>query len=628
MDRALPAIGVFVSQKLDSKFVEPPPFDLGAVFDESQADVPLLFILTPGVDPTPLLAALAAARNLQWSTISLGQGQAPKATKLILDAAKTGAWALLANCHLSSSWLPELEKLFEKVAEDKPHPDFRLWLSSSPTRVFPIALLQACIKMVTEPPKGLKANCNRLVANMDPQLYNRVKETFKYRRLFFSLVWFHAILLERRKFRTLGWNNPYDFNDSDFDICENILGMYLDEYPSEVQWDAIRYLIAEANYGGRVTQATDNRVLKAYVNDFFCPAAIQNAKFYFSPLPTYYIPEDNTLQAYTNLIKEWPLAEQPEAFGQHVNAEISSALQESEDTLLILTGMQGGGGGGGKGKSRDEMVFDQTKMLLEMLPDNIDWEEVAAFNERDISPYKVVLLQEIERYNELLVRVRANLKELQKGIQGLVVISEEQELVFNALFEGRIPDSWMFAYPSLKPLSTWMPDLVKRIGCFLKWGLEEMPIVFWLASFTYPTGFLTACLQFSARKNTIAVDQLAFDFIVQPTPDESQITAAPKEGAYVRSLIIEGGRWDYESMALADAEPMALYSLMPIIMFKPIVKKKAAGNDIYQCPLYAYPNRVGSPTRASFQIYVELKSGAYDPGFWIKRGTAMLLATA
>ena len=113
--------------------------------------------------------------------------------------------------------------------------------------------------MTTEPPKGLKANCNRLIIQMNPDLYNRVKEVHKYRRLFFSLVWFHAILLERRKFKTLGWNNPYDFNDSDFDICENILGMYLDEYPTEVQWEAIKFLIAEANYGGRVTQASDNR---------------------------------------------------------------------------------------------------------------------------------------------------------------------------------------------------------------------------------------------------------------------------------------------------------------------------------------------------------------------------------
>jgi hypothetical protein len=36
--------------------------------------------------------------------------------------------------------------------------------------------------------------------------------------LLFSLAYFHSVLLERRKFRTLGINIPYDFNDTDFRV--------------------------------------------------------------------------------------------------------------------------------------------------------------------------------------------------------------------------------------------------------------------------------------------------------------------------------------------------------------------------------------------------------------------------
>lgn len=125
----------------------------------------------------------------------------------------------------------------------------------------------------------------------------------------------------------------------------------------------------------------------------------------------------------------------------------------------------------------------------------------------------------------------------------------------------------------------------------------------------------------------IAVDQLAFDFPVQPTMTDDNISGPPKEGSYVKDIILEGARWDLESMTLADAEPMMLFAPMPVILFKPITKKKF-GDGYYQCPLYVYPNRNGSPTRPSFQIYVEVKSGIYDSGFWVKRGTAMLLATA
>jgi len=66
-----------------------------------------------------------------------------------------GNWVFLANCHLSLSWMPQLDKHVEQIqSEDpQPHPDFRLWLSSSPNPEFPISILQAGIKMTTEPPK-------------------------------------------------------------------------------------------------------------------------------------------------------------------------------------------------------------------------------------------------------------------------------------------------------------------------------------------------------------------------------------------------------------------------------------------------------------------------------------------
>lgn len=154
-DRISSCVSSFVINALGPKFVEPPVLDVKAVLDESSAKTPLIFVLSPGVDPTNALLQLAESVNMtsRFSSLSLGQGQAPIATSMLLQGAKDGRWVFLANCHLSLSWMPQLDKLVETLQAGRTHPRFRLWLSSSPHPDFPISILQAGIKMTTEPPK-------------------------------------------------------------------------------------------------------------------------------------------------------------------------------------------------------------------------------------------------------------------------------------------------------------------------------------------------------------------------------------------------------------------------------------------------------------------------------------------
>ena len=157
-DRALVSVGAFVASTLGSAFVEPPAFNLGAVFRNSSPVVPLVFILSPGVDPQNQIQVLANDMDVHLDSVALGQGQEKIATKMIDDGCQHGSWAYLANCHLSISWMPKLEKLVDHFCNKiEPHPEFRLWLSSSPHPKFPIAILQRSIKMTTEPPRGLRA---------------------------------------------------------------------------------------------------------------------------------------------------------------------------------------------------------------------------------------------------------------------------------------------------------------------------------------------------------------------------------------------------------------------------------------------------------------------------------------
>jgi dynein heavy chain len=112
----MPAIANFVNWRIGSYFVEPPQSDLPTVFKDSSAIFPLIFVLSPGADPLNSLEKYAETKKKQVMKVSLGQGQGPKAEKLIEEGIKKGNWVVLQNCHLAVSWMGRLEK----IAEDLP----------------------------------------------------------------------------------------------------------------------------------------------------------------------------------------------------------------------------------------------------------------------------------------------------------------------------------------------------------------------------------------------------------------------------------------------------------------------------------------------------------------------------
>jgi len=605
--------------------------NLHSTFLTSSCFTPLIFVLSPGVDPTIQLKTLAKQVGQQVEVLALGQGQTPIAVELLEQGVKNGNWVFLANCHFNISWLPELAKTVEKLSIQKPapHPNFRLWLSSDPDPRFPISLLQGSVKMTTEPPKGLKANLLRLYSNMSDDDFSRSKKPEKYKKLLFSLSFFHAVLIERKKFLSLGWCIPYDFNDSDYSVCENILYLYLDEY-EDTPWDAIKYLIAQANYGGRCTDDQDRKLLQVYSQQYFSESALTVPKFQLSSSEIYYIPEDGNREHYIKYIKSLPNADSDpsEAFGQHPNADIASQMEETKTLLGTILSLQPRRLAAAGEKSPEQVVSELVLQLDEQIAPAFDVKALKKKFQNDLKiPLTVVLLQEIDRYNILLNMIHSSLKDLHKGIQGLVVISTELEDMFDALFNNKVPDAWGNTFKSIKSLAPWVRDLDQRISQLQDWVANGAPKVFWLSGFTFPTGFLTALLQTSARKNGMSIDTLAWDFIAM-SHDENSVSMHPKEGAYIKGMYLEGGRWDTEAGCLAEPHPMELYCVMPIIHFKPVESRKKSYKGLHSIPMYVYPIRTGSRENPSFMVEVDLKTGPRDSQFWTKRGTALLLSLA
>jgi dynein heavy chain len=339
-DRVAIVVTTFIRNNLGEKFTEPPPLDVAQVVGDSVPTQPLIFVLSTGVDPTKNLLDLADKKGMgdRMKSLSLGQGQAPIAEAMIELARKEGHWVFLANAHLSLSWMPRLAKIVETMETDAPHPDFRLWLSSSPTPSFPISILQAGIKMTTEPPKGIRANMKRLYASLTEEQFERCDSTVKYKKLLLGLAFFHSILIERRKFQMLGWNVAYPFNDSDFVICEALLSLYLEEY-SNTPWDALKYLISGVMYGGHITDDWDRRLVLVYIADLFCEDALTDG-YQLSSASEYFVQPHGDMTSYVDYLGALPAVDPPGAFGQHPNADISSMIREATDMLGTLVGLQ------------------------------------------------------------------------------------------------------------------------------------------------------------------------------------------------------------------------------------------------------------------------------------------------
>src|SRR5690606_34251741 len=140
----------------------------------------------------------------------------------------------------------------------------------------------------------------------------------------------------------------------------------------------------------------------------------------------------------------------------------------------------------------EEAVLQMISDLKENIPKRVSLQEVKHKHKKDESPLKIVLVQEIQRYNGLLVMLEKQLDQLEKGIKGFVVISPELEQVMHSLSESKVPDSWRYLYFSLKPLAAWIRDLEERYTHFSSWAFKTIPSVFWISAFTYPTGFTTA----------------------------------------------------------------------------------------------------------------------------------------
>ncbi|KAK4874901.1 hypothetical protein RN001_014261 [Aquatica leii] len=637
-DKVVPGVATFIVENMGQAYLEPPQFNIEESYRDSNNCTPLIFILSAGSDPMSGLIRFASDRGISKQnvmSVSLGQGQGPIASGMINKALVTGQWVVLQNCHLAESWMRELNRICDEViVPEHTNSHFRLWLTSYPSRAFPVAILQngtisPRVKMTNEAPKGLRQNLLKSYSSdpiSDADFYNSCPKWREFQNMLFGLCFFHALIQERRKFGPLGWNIPYEFNESDLRICILQLQMFLTEY-DEVPFEALTYLTGECNYGGRVTDDKDRRLLNSLLSIFYCQEIITTPGYNFSPSGIYYVPTDTSHEGCLNYIRSLPLIQLPEVYGLHENADITKDNQETlallNGILLTQTQITAGGGGG----DSDAMIVDLANDIIGKVPNPFNIEAVSEkYPVMYMNSMNTVLRQELIRFNRLIVVVHRTLRDIIKAVKGLVVMNKELEETHSAVVIGKVPNAWMSkSYPSLKPLGSYTADLIARIKFLQNWIDVGPPLVFWLSGFYFTQSFLTGVLQNYSRREKFPIDWIHFEYYT--TEYETTATQEPPTGVYIRGLFLEGARWDRKLKQLNESYPKILFDVIPIMWLKPGIKSEYVKRPSYTCPLYKTSARRGvlSTTGHStnFVMFLTIDTNLSET-HWINRGVAGL----
>lgn len=655
--KVIPALSAWAQSALGVETLhKPQPLALDEFYPSSTSSTPLLFLLSDGGDPLPLLLNFATRHQEEVRMMSMGPGQGERADALVAAACKNGGWVFVQNCHLAPDWMASLSKMLYDMKPESVKPGFRLWLSSRPCSVIPTTVLEASIKIAVEP-RGIKATMRGLLATnplSEEDFFSSCREKNReWKRWIYDLLLVHAVVLGRRRFGAVGWSVAYDFAPSDFQMSMQLLQGFLKNTqradPSAAAAKAFRQLCMGCNYGGRLHEEPGRHLMQVLMSDCGSgtppPSSQSQIVAEWTGVWESLVTQDLSYEGFCRAVDELPSDEEmisswslADSYGLHANAALALE-QEAYTTFFTDLCSMVVGDVVATTAEPESLVATDILQVLNQLPIGIvrlpgflaerkggsQKEEVAVGHG---VAFLSVLVAEISRYNNLLNVVVTSLRDTLSALQGSATLSGELGEVADAIAQRHTPSLWLArSYLSLKPLGSYVADFVERFAFVSQWSAGNSPIVFWIGGFFCPQSLLLGAVQTFARKRKHPIESVDFGVeVLQKEPSRS-----PEDGAYVRGLYLESCRWDKSQLALVEPEVGANMSVCPIIWLLPCVASgsdEAQSQQRYHCPVYTLPTRAEvdncRPYQQNYLFSIALPSHI-SVTHWTKRGAAALV---
>lgn len=623
-DKTIVAANAFITSTLQNKdFVETPPEDISALYMKSSYNEPVLYLLSEGADPTNGIISYATKIKKHFQSVSMGEGQGEKAESLMKEYMPLGNWILLQNCHLGIDFMERIENLltdpeFMKDCDS----EFRIWMSCEPTPEFPLGLLQRCLKVTNEPPKGLKAGMMKTFKNIvTPDLFE-AHEMPQWRALCYIVSFLHSLMQERRKFGPIGWCIPYEFNDSDLEASLAYIDKYLNQlikshggvisHNINPDYNVINIMVCEIQYGGKVSDNIDRDILKAYGDKYFRSTIVNSQSgdpiLAQSGDDKYVLPNGQEHSLYEKAIGKMQPVDSSEIFGMSVFADIACRLKETRemiDTMIETRPKEGGVSAGGKSKEED--IQQKCKVRLSAItfsypPDVIDkcvsnlggpkgYPAVTKGNVQSKGlnvPMNVFLSQELQRMDRIINIIKKTFSDIIDAVDGQILMTPIIVDSIDCIYNNKVPAHWLndpsgaqISWMKLK-FTSWYDSFKVRNQTLEEWMRGVRPKSYNLDHFFNPQGLLTSMKQEIVRiktsgqaktgKNTSvnpdnwSMDKVEYASVV--VADDSKIgkhddKSIPDGNIFISGLYIEGAMFWKDS--LADAKEKTLIYPMPAI---------------------------------------------------------------
>ncbi|EUB55933.1 Dynein heavy chain 5, axonemal [Echinococcus granulosus] len=208
-----------------------------------------------------------------------------------------------------------------------------------------------------------------------------------------------------------------------------------------ISWPTIRYMIGEVQYGGRVTDDYDKRLLNTYAQVWFTDRIfMDDFQFYTG----YGIPKARTVEEYQTRISELPATDSPECFGLHPNADITCQTNNALAVLTTIANIQPKDSSGGGGETRETFVNKMAEEMLSKLPPDYNPFEVKELLQQldHLKPLHICLRHELDRIQRVISLVRSTLSDLKLAIDGTIIMSENLRDALDNIYDARIPAMW------------------------------------------------------------------------------------------------------------------------------------------------------------------------------------------